>query len=174
MLNENINWSEYSDLSIDFILNKTEKLLEESVKSYRETTNKCYAALTFYTGITAFCLNKLLSSVFDVTTFPYFICFLGSLVSIYILLETLIPAKIGFSGCSPETLLIEKFEGFEPKEQERNYKENFINIYNNLTNRNFDIVNRRATKFIFSIYALIITFLFSVFVGFFFFVLIKC
>lgn len=174
MLKDNINWSEYSDLSLDFILSKTEKLLDESVKSYRETTNKCYVAFAFYVSTIAYCLNKVLSTNIDLEIIPYAICLIGNSICIYVLFETLIPAKIGFSGCCPEEVLIEDFEGFEPKEQERYYKENFINVYNNLTNKNFDIVRTRSKKFINSIYILIAAFLFSAFVWLVIFFFIKC
>jgi hypothetical protein len=160
MLKENINWEKYSNLSIELILNKTEKLLDESVSSYRETTNKCYAALAVYLGIIAYCLDKILSNQTNINCVTYIICLVGSSVSLIFLFDTLIPAKIGFSGCSPDKLLIEDFEDFDDKLQERYYKETFIEKYDELIENNFIIVKKRSSKFCNSIISLVVTFLF--------------
>lgn len=171
MIKENINWEKYSDLSIEIILNKTEKLLDDSVSAYRETTNKCYAALAIYLGIIAYCLDKILSNQANINSVTYLICLVGSSISVIFLFDTLIPAKIGFSGCSPENLLIEEFEGFDDKLQERYYKENFIEKYDELIENNFAIVRKRLSKFCNSIICLVVTFLFcSLWLFYFFFI----
>ena len=173
MQKQEVNWSNYSDKAVDFILSQATKLLEESIKAYRETTNKCYAALTFYTGIIAYCLSKVLSTNIDVTTIPYFICLIGNSICIFILYETLKPTEINLPGSQPVSLLIEYFEKFSQEEQDREYKEQVIVGYNNALIENEEIVKTRSDKFIKSIKVLLTTFFLSI-VFYSFFSLTKC
>lgn len=163
MKKENINWEKYSNPSIDLIFTQATKLLEESVKSYRETTNKCYAAFAVYSSIIAFCLNKLISTKLDFANIPYAITLFGCSICVAILYETLKPAQISLVGSQPKNLLIEYFENFDLEDQEREYKEQIIVGYNNALIENEAIVKLRSKHFIDSLTILLITLFLSFF-----------
>lgn len=159
---EDINWYKYDEKEIDFILNNSSKILEETVKSFREITNKCYVALGFYVSIISYCVNKVFTND---TSFFYLIPILGCAICLYYLWSTLLPSKLTFPGVLPQNLINDEFEGIGEHKM-YSYKANMIVDYNNGAIQNINAVKKRIAMFKKSIQifigTLIFTFLFYI------------
>ena len=140
---EDINWDKYDEKELDFILNNSTKILEETVKSFRETTNKSYIALGFYVSIISYCVNKIFT---DNTYLFYLIPISGISICLYCLWSTLLPSKLMFQGVLPQNLINEDFEEIGEHKM-YSYKVNIIVDYNNGAIENINTVKTRVSLF---------------------------
>jgi hypothetical protein len=53
------NWSNYDKDSLDFVYKESTKMLEETFKSFRESSNKSYIALAVYSAMLSYCFKEL-------------------------------------------------------------------------------------------------------------------
>lgn len=138
---KDIDWDKYDEKEIDFILNNSSKILEETFKSFRETTNKCYVALGFYVSIISYCVNKIFS---DYMYLFYILPIFGCAICLYYLWSTLLPSKLTFPGVLPQNLINEDFEKMG-EDKMYSYKVNMIVDYNNGAIENINTVKTRIS-----------------------------
>ena len=75
-------WNKYSVESLDFILEQSEKLVDETFKSFRAITDKCYYALGIYLAVFSFCTNEIINNKIG-SNAPFFVIIcVGVVVSI--------------------------------------------------------------------------------------------
>ena len=113
------NIEKYDVPALEFVFQESSKFLEETLKSFRESINKSFIVLAVYSGFMPYCFEKIANGNFELTTIIYVVIFLGSLVSLIIILPNLLPSQMNFQGTEPDKLINEYFEQEIFKEQQR-------------------------------------------------------
>jgi hypothetical protein len=168
---DEIDVNKYTDESLEFILDQSEKLLKETFTSYRETINKSYIALGFYISIISFAINKVVNDNLSfIKLIPYLIIIAGIFNCIYIIWNNLFASEMKFIGSDPKCLINKFFEQFsEKKEQLRQYQLSKIADYNDGIEINKSQIDIRNDNFKWSVEALLI----SMVISFIFFLLCR-
>jgi hypothetical protein len=150
---ENALWDNYTDDSLDFILEQAEKLLYETFSSFRQITNKSYVALAFYVSFMAYCFDKILNEKpFNLmSSIPYLVVIMGLIGCIIIIWKNLFPSNMSFPGSKPIAMVHPYFEQFKEVKQIRTYKIAKINDYNNGIKTNNDQQDIIISRFTWSI-----------------------
>jgi len=144
---ENIDISKYNSDSLEYINRLSEILLEESVNSIRELTNKSYVIIGVYFSIQVFCLEKIIS---ETPNDLYIIIGVSFLIPIIILFKNLLPTKINFVG-SKGSLLIHKYYEDRLDGQIKHYLSNRIQDLDESNNLNGIQVHLRSARLKWSI-----------------------
>ncbi len=108
-MNEAI-WSNYDKEALDFVYKESSKMLEETFKSFRESSNKSYIALALYSGMLSYCFKEIVKESACMESFPYIITGIGSVVAIILLWSNLMPKKMTLAGTEPKKLIHPFFE----------------------------------------------------------------
>ncbi|GMV77152.1 MAG: hypothetical protein AMXMBFR79_02870 [Chitinophagaceae bacterium] len=112
------NWSNYDKDSLDFVYKESTKMLEETFKSFRESSNKSYIALAVYSGMLSYCFKELVKQSVCLESLPYIITGVGSVVAIILLWSNLMPKKMTLAGTEPKNLIHPFFEHESVKENQ--------------------------------------------------------
>jgi hypothetical protein len=148
-----INWSKYSDASIDFILSQSEKTMNETFLSYRENANKSYAALAIYSGILSYCVTKIIDGESQQSFMYFLLLSIGMGLSIFFIFGNLKPKRMTFVGSCKSLLCQEHFEDHVSKdEQSLEYKKLMIDTYDEGIQENIIQINRQIDCFKNSVY----------------------
>ncbi|HRH51659.1 MAG TPA: hypothetical protein PLP23_23120 [Panacibacter sp.] len=107
---KNANWSNYDKDSLDFIYKESTKMLEETFKSFRESSNKSYIALAVYSGMISYCFKEIVQRNISLSSLPYIITAAGSVAAIILLWSNLMPKKMTLAGTEPSKLIHPFFE----------------------------------------------------------------
>lgn len=102
---ENANWSNYDKDALDFVFKESTKLLEETFKSFRESSNKSYIALAVYSGMLTYCFKELVQHGMSSVTVPYVIGGIGAVIAIILLWSNLMPNEMTLAGTKPDKLI---------------------------------------------------------------------
>jgi hypothetical protein len=105
-----VNWSNYEKDSLDFVYKESTKMLEETLKSFRESSNKSYIALAVYSGILSYCFKEIVMQSVCLDSLPYIITGVGSVIAIILLWSNLMPKKMTLAGTQPKNLIHTFFE----------------------------------------------------------------
>ncbi len=105
-----IDYLKFKIEELQFALTQSEKLLDSTVTSFYRINDKSYNALILYTGILAYYFQHLGERMEN------WIIFLGTALSLAILVWNLMPANIQSTGVQPSFLLNEWYyvEAREP------------------------------------------------------------
>lgn len=143
---EKTDWSKYSDESIDFILSQSEKTMNETIVSYRENTNKSYAALAIFSGLLSYCVANIVNKDDGLL---YFLLFgVGLLICIVIVFVNLTPKNMWFIGSSKSLLCQDYYENEVSKENQLNaYKIQTIETYDESIKDNMKQITRQVNAF---------------------------
>lgn len=107
---KNSNWSSYDKDSLDFVYKESTKMLEETFKSFRESSNKSYIALAVYSGMLSYCFKEIVKQGVCLEGLPYIISGAGSVIAIILLWSNLMPKKMTLAGTEPKNLIHPFFE----------------------------------------------------------------
>lgn len=107
---KNSNWSKYDKESLDFVYKESTKMLEETFKSFRESSNKSYIALAVYSGMLTYCFKEIVKQGVCLESLPYIITGAGSVIAIILLWSNLMPNKMTLAGTEPKNLVHPFFE----------------------------------------------------------------
>jgi len=145
---KSVSWDKYTDESLDFILDQSEKLLEETFKSFREVINKSYIALAIYVSIISYCYNEIIAyHTSIIKTIPYCVLICGTGYCIYLIWDNLFPTKMSFLGSQPRVLIDRYFEQFSDNDQIRVYKASKIADYDEGISTNKIQIDKRNDNF---------------------------
>ncbi|WP_047788193.1 hypothetical protein [Tenacibaculum mesophilum] len=105
-----IEWKKIPANIIDFYFNQAEKKLEETTKTFENTSKKTHQILLISISIITISLRYLLNSKTDIDfrIITFFTSISGACI-IIMLRENLFYDKIGAKGSSPENLIKKKF-----------------------------------------------------------------
>ena len=158
MKKERTDWSKYSDGSIDFILSQSEKTMNETFVSYRENTNKSYAALAVFSGLLSYCIANIVENN-NQDSFTYFLLLaIGMTGSIVIIFVNLKPKKMAFLGSCKSLLCQDYYENEVSKdEQLKEYKIQTIETYDEAIKDNLQQIVSQVEAFKISIYVFLAT-----------------
>lgn len=159
-----VNWDKYGTDSIDFLLDQSDKLIDETFKSFREITTRSYIALGIYISIISYFLSTIINQhpIQINTLIPNLLIVVGIVICMIQIWPNLIPTKMSFPGSEPNKLIQPYFEQFEnPLEQLKKYKIAKIEDYDNGIISNKEQIDKRNVNFKKSIKCLLITFLLS-------------
>jgi len=115
----NVNWENYNDSSLEFVYSESSKMLDETFKAFRESSNKAFIALAIYSGILSYCFNQIIKDEITLAIVPYIIMIVGMIISILLLLPNLFPRKMVVPGTLPSRLITGYFEQAIVKEKQR-------------------------------------------------------
>jgi hypothetical protein len=102
---KDISWDKFNTESLDFAFKQSTKLLGETFDSVRETSNKSYTAVALYSGLLAYCFNKVITAENSSEYEPYIAAGFGLIISIVFIFKNLIPRKMIFVGTEPNKML---------------------------------------------------------------------
>jgi len=157
------NWSNYDKDSLDFVYKESTKMLEETFKSFRESSNKSYIALAVYSAMLSYCFKELVKQSGCLQSLPYIVTGTGSVVAIILLWSNLMPKKMILAGTEPKKLIHPFFEQESVKANQ--IKEMLITKiidHDTAISDNINQVISRSSRFRQSV----ITLLVSLFLGF--------
>ncbi len=154
------DWSKYSDGSIDFILSQSEKTMNETFVSYRENTNKSYAALAIFSGILSYCIANIIDKTHE-NSFTYFLLLsIGMVFCIGIIFVNLKPKKMTFLGSCKSLLCQDYYENHVTQEEQlKEYKIQTIETYDEAIKDNLTQIISQVESFKISVYVFLATFL---------------
>jgi hypothetical protein len=160
---KNINITNQTKYSLEFIFSEADKLSTELTKSISENANKSFLVVAFYSSILSF-------SFFQVAKedYLYFILLFGCILSTIILRKNLFPSKIVLKGSLPELMFDSYFDSFANEELEKEYLATQIESYNYALSHNQENIKNMVKRFKKSIYCMLL-FLFFFIVGICFF-----
>ena len=169
MQKQETDWSKYSNESIDFILAQSEKSMNETFVSYRENTNKSYAALAIYSSLLSYCIAKIVTDE-NVKSYVYlFVLSLGMLSCIIIIFSNLNPKKMSFIGSCKSLLCQDYYENDVNKEEQfKEYKIQTIETYDEAIKDNYKEVVSQIEYFNISVCVFIAVILVTLFAFFIF------
>lgn len=110
MQTEKTDWSKYSNESIDFILSQSEKTMNETFLSYRENTNKSYAALAIFISLLSYCITSIIAKSNEKSIIYLLLISVGILFSIGIIFINLNPKRMAFIGSCKSLLCQDYYE----------------------------------------------------------------
>lgn len=116
---KDVNWSLYNLESLKFIHTESSKRIEESVKSFRENSNKAYIALAVYTGLVASSFKAVASDGISFGTLHHLVFCIGAGVAALCLRHCIYPKKLHLPGTDPSLLVSPFFESKNEVEQNR-------------------------------------------------------
>ena len=156
----NTDWSKYSDSSIDFILSQSEKTMNETFVSYRENTNKSYAALAIFSGLLSYSVANIIDKTHE-NSFMYFLLMaIGMTICIGIIFVNLKPKKMTFLGSCKSLLCQDYYEKEVSKdEQLKEYKIQTIDTYDEAIKDNLTQIIGQVEAFKISVYVFLSTLL---------------
>lgn len=99
-MSDEIQLENYTESSLDFILNESQSAMSDTISAYRENTNKSYAALGVYSSILSFLLAYSISNEQSDASIFIILYITGLLYSCYILLPNLKPGSLFITGTS--------------------------------------------------------------------------
>ncbi|KVV15293.1 hypothetical protein [Flavobacterium sp. TAB 87] len=158
---KNINITNQTKYSLEFIFSEADKLATELTKSISENTNKSFFVVAFYSSILSFSFFQMAKG-----EYLYFILLAGCILSIIILHKNLFPSMIALKGSLPELMFDSYFDSFLNEELEKEYLATQIESYNYALNHNKENIKNMVNRFKKSIYCMLI-FLF-------FFIAVTC
>lgn len=165
---KNINITNQTKYSLEFIFSEADKLSTELTKSISENANKSFLVVAFYSSILSF-------SFFQVAKgeYLYFTLLFGCILSTIILRKNLFPSTIVFKGSLPELMFDSYFDSFSDEELEKEYLATQIESYNYALSHNQENIKNMVNRFKKSIYCMLI-FLFFFIAGTCFFSFVEC
>lgn len=160
MQTENTDWTKYSVDSIDFILSQSEKTMNETFVSYRENTNKSYAALAIYSGILSYCASSAIEKFDSKVLIFFLILSIGMLLCIGIIFINLKPKKMAFIGSCKSLLCQDYYENNVNKEDQiKEYKIQTIETYDESIKDNLKQIVGQVEAFKISVQVFVATIL---------------
>lgn len=103
---EEIDLKKYSEKSLDFIHRQSEKLLEETINSFKEVTNKSYIIISVYFSVQVFSLKQIIQE----ESSKYLILLVSFLIPIVFIFKNIFPGKIQRVGTKGSLLIDEFYE----------------------------------------------------------------
>jgi sensor histidine kinase YesM len=158
------DWSKYSNEAIDFILSQSEKTMKETFVSYRENTNKSYAALAIFSGLLSYCITHIIDKGQE-KIFVYFLFLsIGMVFCIGIIFLNLKPNKMTFIGSRKSLLCQEYYEKDITQDQQiKEYKIQTIETYDEAIEENQQQIVCQVKAFKISVYLFLATLLITFF-----------
>lgn len=114
-----VNWSLYDSESLKFIYSESSKRMDESVKSFRENSNKGYIALAVYIGLVASSFKTIASVGITFSTFHHLVFCIGAGVAALCLRHCIFPMTLHLPGTNPANLISSYFDAKKGEEQNR-------------------------------------------------------
>jgi hypothetical protein len=153
-MQKEIDWSKYSNDSIDFIFSQSEITLNQTIVSYRENINKSYAALAVYIGILSYCIKGVVDKSINM---PFiYLLIAGTSLSFWVIFYNLRPKKMAFSGSCKSFLCQEYYENeVAIGNQITAYKIQTIDTYDVLIKENISQISIQVDSFKMSLYIFI-------------------
>lgn len=141
---EDIEGEKYEKESVEFIFLQSDKLLQETIFSIRQTITKSHALLAFYIGVIVYWLDKYIETKYN-DHYLILIIF-GGLLSILILIPNITEQIMRLSGSQPCHLICDYYTKIEEKERVNQFKigkiiDNQQGITNNI-NTNKSLLKR--------------------------------
>lgn len=158
---EDINWDNYDNKAIEFILKESDSLVQETFKSLRELTNRCYYAIGLYGTFLSYCFAKISSDSFLVSPY-YYLMFAGLFVSIFLIFKNLLPGKMIYPGTQPVKLLIPEIENAGKESQLFELQIQTIVASNNAFDNNRDLIDRRQRYLVKSVKCFLLSLIISI------------
>ena len=148
MLQEKTDWSKYTNASIDFIFSQSEKTLNETFVSYRENTNKSYAALAIFSGILSYCITNIIDKTKELEFIYYLLLSIGMFICIAIIFVNLKPKKMTFIGSCKRLLCQDYYENHVTQEEQlKSYKIQTIETYDEAIGNNISQISCQIEAF---------------------------
>jgi hypothetical protein len=158
MKKEKTDWSKYSDEAIDFILSQSEKTMNESFASYRENTNKSYAALAIFSSLLSYCIANIVGKTNENSFVYYLLLSIGMAFCIGIIFANLKPKKMAFLGSCKSLLCQDYYENHVKKEEQlKEYKIQTIETYDDAIKVNLRQIVCQVEAFKISTYVFLAT-----------------
>jgi hypothetical protein len=160
---KNINWNDYDNSSLEFVFEQSNKLHEDTFKSFRESCSRSFTIVSIFGGMVAYCFSKTINDAPSLTNIPYYVMGIGLIICIYVLWKNLMPGRMVASGTKPSCFLNEYFSHPEFKEDRK--REMLIVRIEDLEksiNINLTQATKRARRFTKSSYLFLFFLLFSV------------
>lgn len=155
---EKTDWSKYSDGSIDFILSQSEKTMNETFVSYRENTNKSYAALAIFSGLLSYCIANIVDKAHENSFAYYLLLAIGMVFCTGIIFVNLKPKKMAFLGSCKSLLCQDYYENHVTQEEQlKEYKIQTIVTYDDAIKDNLHQIVGQVEAFKISVYVFLAT-----------------
>ncbi len=146
--------NKYSQESLEFINRLSEKLLEESITSIKDITNKSYIIISVYFSIQIFCLKEIIQ-VNQAYNDIYLIILLSYFITIVFIFKNIFPTEIQRIG-SKGSLMIDEYYEDSIINQLNKYYSSRIEDLDNSINLNFKQINLRVQRVKWSIFSAIV------------------
>ena len=151
---KDINTVKYSTDSLEFINRLSEKLLEESIISIKEITNKSYLIIGVYFSVQVFCLREIIR-VDESQEVIYLLILLCFFIPIFFIFRNIFPTEIQKVG-SKGSILIHEYYEESLNGQINKYYSSRIEDLDSSINLNFNQINIRIQRLKWSIFSAII------------------
>ena len=146
--------NKYSQESLEFINRLSEKLLEESITSIKDITNKSYVIISVYFSIQIFCLKEIIQ-VNQAYNDIYLIILLSFFIPIVFIFKNIFPTEIQRIG-SKGSLMIDEYYEDSIINQLNKYYSSRIEDLDSSINLNFKQINLRVQRVKWSIFSAIV------------------
>ena len=149
-----IQIKKYTKDSLEFINRLSEKLLEESIASIKEITNKSYLIISVYFSIQVFCFRELTITEQKYEEL-YFTILISFFIPILFIFRNIFPTQIQKVGSKGSLLVDEYYE--EPNENQiKKYLSSRIEDLDTSINLNFNQINTRIQRVKWSFFSVLI------------------
>lgn len=149
---KNIDISKYTKYSLELIFSEADKSATESLLFISETSKRSLILFAIYISLFSFSFFKIVE-----LDYSYFILFIGSVISGFILRKNLLPYSISPKGANVEKMMDDYFISFSKRDQDKERLSSLIESYKYVIDRNFYTSRLMVSRFKKSVKSIAIT-----------------
>lgn len=155
------DFTKFSDEAIEFAFNESNKLMQETLVSFRAITDKSYVAFAMIVSAFVYYLQRQDNSTNDV------IVLVACAISMLMIWFNLMPSQVNFIGQFPNQTIHMYHEQIEKPNQHREMQTTLLIAHNKSIAENISIIQTRTRRFKQSVIVAVCGFILSFLLSFF-------